>query len=322
MIAAGATDLNLTILTAVESNLRVATCAFLASRFPVFPAGRDLFFRQVFKNSTFRPSVDEALSYPRAENLVSLLYHSPIGNPYAGMAPLRRHGGRDPPARGMDGFTFSFAAKYSRSIAAFVTRKLGAPPRFAIEVGSFLGAGATMTWGPLVKRGGGLLLCIDTWQGDLHMRLHPTNRFNPGYLRLDKGMPHLNEAFMQHVVDRNLSDVIYPLPMPSILGARLLATTAWLIDLIYIDSAHERGETLIEIHLYWQLLRPGGVLMGDDYREFPAVREDVQEFARCQAVEILFGKHETGSDNTWAILKSPHAKSTTPRGNLGGPGWG
>jgi hypothetical protein len=220
----------------------------------------------------------------------------------------------------MDGFTFSFAAKYSRSIAAFVTRKLGAPPRFAIEVGSYLGAGATLTWGPLVKRGGGLLLCIDTWQGDLHMRLQPTNRFNPGHLRLDKGMPHLNEAFMQHVVDRNLSDVIYPLPMPSILGARLLATTAWLIDLIYIDSAHERGETLIEIHLYWQLLRPGGVLMGDDYREFPAVREDVQEFARCQAVEILFGKHETGSDNTWAILKPPHAKSTTPRGNLGGPG--
>ena len=138
MIAAGATDLN---LAAAESNLRVATCAFLAARFPVFPAGRDLFFRQVFKNSTFRPSVDEPLSYPRAENLVTLLYHSPIGNPYAGMAPLRRHGGRDPPASGMDGFTFSFAAKYSRSIAAFVTRKLGAPPRFAIEVGSYLGAG-------------------------------------------------------------------------------------------------------------------------------------------------------------------------------------
>jgi len=44
---------------------------------------------------------------------------------------------------------------------------------------------------------------------------------------------------MQNVVDRGLSDVIYPFPIPSIVAARFIATTAWKIDLIYVDSAHE-----------------------------------------------------------------------------------
>lgn len=294
-----------------------AACTFLADRFAVFPVGRGFFFKQVFRNSSFAPSVDQPLNYPDVQELTSLLYHSPAGNPYEGMAPLRRSGknGSRPPASGMDGFTFSFAAKYSPEITAFVLRTLDGPPRFAVEVGSYLGAGATLTWGPLAKRGRGLLLCIDTWQGDLHMRLTPTSRFGPGYLRMVKGMPHLNEAFMQHVVDRNLSDTIYPLPMPSILGARMLATTSWLIDLIYIDSAHERGETIIEIHLYWQVLRPGGLLMGDDYRDFPAVKADVDEFARCQGVEVLTGR-TFGAPNEWAIIK-PRDAERAPRGPLG-----
>jgi hypothetical protein len=43
-------------------------------------------------------------------------------------------------------------------------------------------------------------------------------------------------------------------------------------------SLPRRGETRIELHLYFQLLRPGGLLMGDDYQDFPAVRADVDEF--------------------------------------------
>lgn len=44
---------------------------------------------------------------------------------------------------------------------------------------------------------------------------------------------------MQNVVDRYLEETIYPFPLPSIVAARFLATTAWKIDLIYVDSAHE-----------------------------------------------------------------------------------
>lgn len=47
--------------------------------------------------------------------------------------------------------------------------------------------------------------------------------------------------------------------------------------MIYLDSAHEIDETYIELCLYWRQLRPGGILMGDDYG-WPAVRTDVDRF--------------------------------------------
>ena len=107
--------------------------------------------------------MDVPLSYPSAENLTNLLYHSAV-SPYRGMRPSNRYGGEERrPAKGMEGYTFSFAAKYRREIERFVMARLGGPPRFVIEVGSYLGAGATMTWAPLARRGGGLLLCVDTW---------------------------------------------------------------------------------------------------------------------------------------------------------------
>lgn len=52
------------------------------------------------------------------------------------------------------------------------------------------------------------------------------------------------------------------------------------VDMVYVDSAHESGETAVELSLYYQLLKPGGVLMGDDL-EWEAVSRDVHLFAAC-----------------------------------------
>lgn len=110
-------------------------------------AVRTAVFRGIFRNATFAPSMDTPLSYPTAEQLKLLLYHSPPVNPYKDMAPLKRpsKNGGERVNSGMEGFTFSFAAKYRRELMAFVLSTLDAPPRFAVEVGSYLGAGATLT---------------------------------------------------------------------------------------------------------------------------------------------------------------------------------
>ena len=47
--------------------------------------------------------------------------------------------------------------------------------------------------------------------------------------------------------------------------------------MIYLDSAHEQGETLIELALYWNILQPGGILFGDDW-SWMTVRCDVKKF--------------------------------------------
>jgi len=51
-------------------------------------------------------------------------------------------------------------------------------------------------------------------------------------------------------------------------------------QVIYLDSAHEKGETLLELHTAFRALSPGGVLFGDD-TAWPAVRHDVLAFVSC-----------------------------------------
>ena len=61
-----------------------------------------------------------------------------------------------------------------------------------------------------------------------------------------------------------------------------------------------RHETLVELFMYWQLLRPGGLLIGDDYRFFPAVRHDVRLFTNCSGVKPQFvGQYR----NIWYMQK-------------------
>jgi predicted O-methyltransferase YrrM len=88
--------------------------------------------------------------------------------------------------------------------------------------------------------------------------------------------------------------------MSSITAARLIATLNWKVDLIYLDSAHEIGETFAELYVYFQLLRKGGLLIGDDYKSFPAVQHDVDLFCKYKAEELTF---ELIQENQWTIKK-------------------
>ena len=70
-------------------------------------------------------------------------------------------------------------------------------------------------------------------------------------------------------------------------------------DVAYIDTAHEQGETLGEMFAYWELLRPGGLLLGDDYNYFPAVKYDVDAFVGHKNLTL----HFASTKKTFAIQK-------------------
>jgi len=187
-----------------------------------------------------------------------------------------------------------------------------------IEVGTFVGSAAIHTWAPLMQHEGnnGIVLCIDTWQGDLNMRLGEDFQY---FMSLTHGHPRLYEKFLQHIVQYELQDTVFPLPIPSLLGARMLRLTNWIVDVIYVDSAHEIGETFAELMLFFQLLRPGGMMLGDDYAFFPAVKHDVDLFAQFFAnelsIEFMF---EKDVPIEWIITKNDlplpiaSSSSTTP----------
>ncbi len=170
--------------------------------------------------------------------------------------------------------------------------------RFVIEVGSFIGKSSVLIAEWLRKRAAQLsrpaearrrheerqvpLLCIDTWTGDLGMTL--------GHIFKDKlakrnGMPTLYHTWLMNVIAANHTERILPLVAPSLLAARVLDYARLAADIIYLDSAHEQQETFLELVAFWPAVRPGGLLIGDDFN-WKAVSHDLQLFARTYNVTV------------------------------------
>jgi hypothetical protein len=234
--------------------------------------------------------------YPTKEEIKKILYHT-LESPYTNVSDVSDI--RDDDYR-------SYAQKLAPYLQGMIILKLGGPPKVMIEVGSFVGSGAIFAWAPIVQAddNDGVVICIDTWLGDVNMRLG--SRFQE-FLNNSDGHPQVYPKFLRRIKSHGLQETIFPFPISSLVGARTIALTQWIIDVVYIDSAHEIGETFAELVLYFQLLRPGGVMMGDDYGTFPAVKHDVDLFANYFRPEILtfelMSDNDSNIANEWVIVK-------------------
>lgn len=166
---------------------------------------------------------------------------------------------------------------------------------FIVEAGSFVGSSANM-WAKFARKHYATVLCIDTWEGDINMWVLPGFK-QPMSVKYGRG--HLYENFIQNIIDGKSTDVILPMAVSSLVGAKVLWAQKFMPDVAYIDTAHEKGETLGEMFAFWELLRPGGVLLGDDYHYFPAVKQDVDEFVAYKNLTL----HFTTSGKSFAIKK-------------------
>ena len=133
-------------------------------------------------------------------------------------------------------------------------------PRLIIEVGTWLGASAITMARAAEKHGLDCnILCIDTWLGAL-------DHFQTDYLRLrrENGYPSVYKQFMANVIHEGLQRRIIPFPQTSIIAARWLTSRNVAADMVYIDASHDYEDVLADIESYAKLVRPGGVLFGDD----------------------------------------------------------
>ena len=164
----------------------------------------------------------------------------------------------------------------------------GRNAKLVVEVGSFVGKSSALIGHWLRKREAQTgtpappLLCIDTWLGDLGMLLGQTY---PQEMGKRFGHPTLYHVWMLNMLARNLTAHVLPLVASSLLGARTLDFLRLAVDVVYLDSAHEQRETFMELTAYWPLLRPGGMLLGDDFN-WRAVSHDVQLFARTRGLAV------------------------------------
>ena len=155
--------------------------------------------------------------------------------------------------------------------------------QLVVEVGSFVGKSSVLIGNFLRKRASPApLLCIDTWLGDLGMLL---GQIYPVEMGKHNGRSTLYDLWLLNMMEHNLTERVLPLVTPSLLGARTLEYLRLAVDVLYLDSAHEYRETFMELSAYWPVVKPGGLLLGDDLN-WKAVAHDVILFSRTHNLTL------------------------------------
>lgn len=110
----------------------------------------------------------------------------------------------------------------------------------------------------------GLVIAVDSFLGSPE-HWNVERKDVHASLRFKNGRPDFFETFLSNVALTGLQNHILPIAQTSENAAMLLKRHGIRPDLIHIDAAHEYEPVMRDIQTYWDLLAPGGVLMGDDF---------------------------------------------------------
>ena len=168
-------------------------------------------------------------------------------------------------------------------------------PNLIVEVGTWLG-GSAIHMGHLLRAAGlkdSCIICVDTWLGSAEHFLNAPER---GHLKLINGRATFYDDFMHNVVQHGLQDIIVPFSITSIAAVEVLRECKFIPDLIYLDGDHTERGFRADLDLYWEILRPGGYLIGDDF-DWETVQANVINFAWMEKVEF------TSFSNKFVIRK-------------------
>lgn len=149
-------------------------------------------------------------------------------------------------------------------------------PELIIEVGTWLGASA-IHMGRGIKQLGlnTRILCVDTWLGSLEFWLDKNDPARYLRLGLKNGYPTVYRQFMANVIHEGLCAHIIPFPQISSIAAQWLTDKKIAADMIYIDGGHGFDAVTADLDAYAKLVRPGGVIFGDDYDQWQSVKHAV-----------------------------------------------
>lgn len=171
-------------------------------------------------------------------------------------------------------------------------------PKLIIEVGSFLGQSA-INMGKALKslKIDAHIICIDTWLGSPeHWRTDKCNNLKL-FNYFGTGISSLYDQFVKNVMLEELDDVIVPMPNTSAHIFEILKWKEIKADLIYIDGSHEESDVYKDIEMYSQLLSPNGILFGDDYSSWPAVKRAADKYVSVHNLKV-----RVNYNNFWELI--------------------
>lgn len=119
-------------------------------------------------------------------------------------------------------------------------------PIQAIELGSYEGQSAVWLLENILTHPASTLDCVDTWEGGVEHK--------------PEDMAAVKERF-----DENIKPHLMKVNVEQCTTLDYLKRTYKPADLIYIDASHLAPDVLIDAVLSHVLLKPGGILIFDDY---------------------------------------------------------
>lgn len=165
--------------------------------------------------------------------------------------------------------------------------KLDKPEYNIIEVGSWKGM-SIVAMADICKKMGrkANIIAVDTWLGSPEFWIWGQDAYK-SLTKTVHGYPSVYYTFLKNVKTLGHSDIIAPLPIASVQGAKVLSHYGFIADLIYIDAAHEYEPVLNDITSFWNILKPGGIMCGDDYHpHWHGVMKAVDQFAQAMNLRV------------------------------------
>lgn len=176
-------------------------------------------------------------------------------------------------------------------------------PKTVIEVGVWKGA-STLHMASCLKRAGlhvSKIMAVDTFLGSLEFWTRRDDPERYQALKCINGYPTVYRQFLANVLHAGAEEIVIPFPNTSVIAARWFRDAGFEADLIYIDGSHEYDEVSQDLNYWWDNLRPGGVMFGDDWETWAGVRAAVTHFIGRLNVE--YRESEVVRGNKWIINK-------------------
>ena len=149
----------------------------------------------------------------------------------------------------------------------------GAPNLHYLEIGVYEGRSALWMLEQVLTHPTSRMTCVDTFPEDLQ------------------------ERFMANVRLSGLADKVTVMQGRSQVRLRELPLNSF--DIVYVDGSHEAHDVFVDAALSWELLKPGGMLIFDDYlmhnyveAEYPpkiAIDAFLAAFRRY--IEVIYHDH-------------------------------
>lgn len=167
-------------------------------------------------------------------------------------------------------------------------------PKTVVEVGVWKG-GSTIFMASILKelQLDAAVIAVDTWLGAWDHYIDETWLPSLGF---EFGQPTLMRKFMSNVLAAGVDNLVIPVALDSLNAAEMLRIREISADVIHIDGGHDYKAVRADLDAWWPLLRPGGLLIGDDYYHdgsWPGVRQAFDEFLLAKALppcEFAAGK--------------------------------